>query len=194
MNQYFYIDNDGKQQGSFVPEELRTEGIKRDTLVWTNEMADWQPANEVEELKFLFADSAGYYPPQTPPKSFSTPPPPVQAAQFGSSNVATEPMPKTWLVESILITILPFVLCGSVLSLLGIVGIVSASKVESQFRAGDYALANESSRQAKRWTMITFWITIGWVIVLALLVIGILVFGFSIAGVGSMLGSSVYSA
>lgn len=59
--------------------------------------------------------------------------------------------PKTWLAESILVTIfccLPF----------GIVGIVNSSKVESRFRAGDYEGADQSSADAKKWTMIGFWI------------------------------------
>lgn len=188
MNRYFYIDNSGKQQGSFTPEELRAENIKKDTLVWTNEMDDWKPANEVEELKVLFEGSAGYYPPKTPP-------PPVYHTHAPGEQEAPsyEPAPKTWLVESILVTILPFFLCGSLLSLLGIVGIVSATKVESQYRAGEFGLAQESSRQARRWTLITFWITIGWVIVLALLFIAMLVFGFSIAGIGNVLGNSLYT-
>ena len=53
MNKYFYINSEGKQTGTFAPEELRAENIKRDTLVWTNDMTDWRPAEEVEELKFL---------------------------------------------------------------------------------------------------------------------------------------------
>ncbi len=192
MNRYFYIDNTGKQNGPFTPEELRVEAIKRYTLVWTNDMVDWKPANEVEELQSLFAESAGYYPPQTPP-SHSATPPPAEPAYAPGSRVNMEPVPKTWLVESILVTILPFILCGSVLSLLGIVGIVSASKVESLYNAGEYALANDSSRQAKRWTVITFWVTIGWVAVLVLAFVAMLVFGFSAASLGSVIGNSVYS-
>ncbi len=59
--------------------------------------------------------------------------------------------PKTWLAESILVTLfccLPF----------GIVGIVNSSKVESAFRTGDYEAADRASAEAKKWTMIGFWI------------------------------------
>lgn len=188
MNRYFYIDSSGKQNGTFAPEELRAQNIKRDTLVWTNEMTDWKPAGEVEELKFLFADSAGYYPPQNPVNQ------PLQTPSQGHSAAHSNAplMPKNWLIESILVTILPFVLCGSVLSLLGIVGIVSASKVESQYRSGDYNMAAESARQAKRWTLITFWITIGWVAILILAVIAMLMFSFSVAGISEMFESALY--
>lgn len=69
--------------------------------------------------------------------------------------------PKTWLVESILATLfccLPF----------GIAGIVNASKVESRFRVGDIEGAHQAAAEAKKWTMISFWIGI---VVIALYVI-----------------------
>ncbi|MDR2125733.1 MAG: CD225/dispanin family protein [Prevotellaceae bacterium] len=62
--------------------------------------------------------------------------------------------PKTWLVESILATLfccLPF----------GIAGIVNAAKVESRFYAGDIEGAERYSREAKKWTLISFWIGLG---------------------------------
>src|SRR5690554_757471 len=69
----------------------------------------------------------------------TTPPPPPQ------SNIPVRP--KTWLVESILVTILcclPF----------GIVGIVYAAKVNSLYDQGLYSEADRSSKNAKRWTTI----------------------------------------
>lgn len=57
--------------------------------------------------------------------------------------------PKTWMVESILVTIcccLP----------LGIVGIVNASKVSSLFVAGDFEGAQRASAEAAKWTKIGF--------------------------------------
>ena len=56
--------------------------------------------------------------------------------------------PKTWLVESILVTLfccLPF----------GIAGIVNASKVESRFYAGDVTSAQQASDNAKKWTIVS---------------------------------------
>ncbi|MFN0215316.1 MAG: CD225/dispanin family protein [Saprospiraceae bacterium] len=61
--------------------------------------------------------------------------------------------PKTWLAESILVTILcclPF----------GIVGIIHAAKVESAFNTGDHDGAERASAEAKKWTMIGFWVGI----------------------------------
>jgi len=75
--------------------------------------------------------------------------------------------PKSWLVESILVTFfccLPF----------GIAGIVNASKVESRFYAGDVDGANTASAEAGKWTKVAFWVGIAfyaiyfivWVVIL----------------------------
>ncbi len=53
--------------------------------------------------------------------------------------------PKSWLVESILVTLfccLPF----------GIVGIIKAASVDSKFRCGDYEGAQQASAEAGKWT------------------------------------------
>ena len=62
--------------------------------------------------------------------------------------------PKTWLVESILVTIL---CCLP----LGIAGIVNAAKVESRFYAGDIDGAARASNEAGKWTKVGFFIGIG---------------------------------
>lgn len=57
--------------------------------------------------------------------------------------------PKTWMVESILVTVfccVPF----------GIVGIVNASKVSSLYALGQYEEAQKASSNAKKWTKIGF--------------------------------------
>jgi hypothetical protein len=62
--------------------------------------------------------------------------------------------PKSWLTESILVTIfccLPF----------RIVGIVHASKVEQLFYVGQEEAANRAAAEAKKWTKISFWIGVG---------------------------------
>ena len=64
------------------------------------------------------------------------------------------PVPKNWLVESILVTLfccLPF----------GIVGIVNAANVNSKYAMGDYAGAQAASAAAGKWTKIGFFIGIG---------------------------------
>ena len=76
--------------------------------------------------------------------------------------------PKTWLVESILVTILcclPF----------GIAGIVNAAKVESQFNAGNYEGARKASANAKKWTIVSFAVGLGGAIIYGI----IMVLGFA---------------
>ncbi|WP_298651324.1 GYF domain-containing protein [uncultured Proteiniphilum sp.] len=182
MNRYFYIDAEGKQKGTFSPEELRREGIKRDTLVWTQGMEQWRRAEEIEELYSLFSDT--YREPQVIADQ-----PAVRYDRPGEAAgpQTHRPMPKTWLVESILVTILPFMLCSSVLSLLGIIGIVYAAQVESFYNRGDYAASLESSRSAAKWTRIAMWIAIGWI---ALIVIGIILFVVFIGSLSGLAGMS----
>lgn len=77
--------------------------------------------------------------------------------------------PKTWLAESILVTIfccLPF----------GIVGIVHAAKVDTAFNSGDYAGADRASSEAKKWTMIGFWIGLASIGLYLLFMLGMLLF------------------
>lgn len=69
--------------------------------------------------------------------------------------------PKTWLLESILVT----VLCCLPL---GIPAIVYASKVESLFYAGLIDDAEQASHIAGRWTKIAFWVGIAFYIIIAL--------------------------
>lgn len=63
----------------------------------------------------------------------------------------TNVCPKTWLVESILVTIfccLPF----------GIIGIINASKVNSLYSDDQIAEAEAASENAKKWTRIGFFV------------------------------------
>jgi len=87
-------------------------------------------------------------------------------------NQASNPsvQPKNYLVESILVTIfccLP----------LGVVGIVFASQVSTKYVAGDYAGAEESSKQAKKFMI---WGIIAWVI---LIVAYLAIMGTSLAAI-----------
>lgn len=183
MNRYFYINAEGKQNGTFSPDELRQENVKRETLVWTQGMEQWKRAEEVAELGFLFEVQTGA-PLTSQAEQMQTAPYDRPAAQQGY-----RPMPKTWLVESILVTILPFILCSSFLSLLGIIGIVYAAQVESFFNRGDYTAAAEASHSAAKWTKIAMWIAIGWVLLMVAAFILFFVFVGSVAGVGELLNT-----
>lgn len=75
--------------------------------------------------------------------------------------------PKTWLAESILVTLfcrLPF----------GIVGVVHAAKVSTFFAMGNYEMARKQSADAAKWTKISFFT--GLVVILIYLFIYLAVF------------------
>ena len=117
----FYIYKNGSKLGPYGMEDLKKVDFNKDTLVWCKGFDNWKKAEEVPELEELLAS----IPPATPTEA---------------------PMPNTWLVESILITLfccLPF----------GIASIVYASKVESQYMLRNYQQAEYYSRQAKNWTI-----------------------------------------
>jgi len=91
------------------------------------------------------------------------------------NNLNNQSPPKTWLLESILVTLfccLPF----------GIAGIVNASKVESRFFSGDVEGANRASREAKKW------ITIGFILGIVVIVLYFLFFSASML---ALLGSGM---
>ncbi|MDR0659771.1 MAG: CD225/dispanin family protein [Prevotellaceae bacterium] len=100
---------------------------------------------------------------KTPPKEENTQQAYQQPQQAGYTQNPELP-PKSWLVESILVTILcclPF----------GIVGIVNASKVESRWYAGDKAGAKRASEEAGRWTKIGFFSGLAFAFIYVLLVV-----------------------
>ena len=181
MNRYFYIDSEGKQKGTFTLEELRNEPIRKETMVWTQGMAEWKRAYDVVEMQPLFEVTSS----NASQTAYGANP--QQQAHQTTATYNAPLMPKTWMVESILVTILPFILCGNIFSLLGIVAIVNASKVESMYHQGLFAQANESSANAARWTKITFWIAIGAIILGIIALILAIVFFGSLAGIGHAL-------
>lgn len=130
----FYILINNVKQGPFTVEELANKSITPNTMVWTIGFPDWKPAKQVAELSNLLSN----LPPEPPVENTNT-------------------MPKTWLVESILVTIfccLPF----------GIIGIINATKIETLYYNGQYKQALNHSKLAKKWTlwgffsMLVFWI------------------------------------
>lgn len=79
-------------------------------------------------------------------------------------NVSQQKPPKSWLLESILVTLfccLPF----------GIIGIIYATKVETLFYAGDIEGAKRASENAKTWTLLGFFIGLVVAVVYLLLII-----------------------
>ncbi len=178
MTQYFYAIGT-ERKGPVTLADLRAAPITRATLVWHEGLPDWKPAGEFPALSDLFMVQQ---PPEVPlfsepsaptygqpaPSRMPPPPPPQMGVNSGppayrpgpgpgprrnSYDAIGGPPPKTWLIESILVT----VLCCLPL---GIVGIVNASKVESRHYAGDDEQAAYHSREAGKWTKIGLYVGI----------------------------------
>lgn len=133
MRYYYYIE-DNQKKGPFTLEELAQRDIYSSTYIWYSGLEDWVYAGEVEELKEILNQN----PPSIPHTDFEE--------QRNASLGVMSPMPKTWLVESILVTIF---CCQP----LGIVGIIYSVQVESSYNRGEFALASEYSRKARLWTL-----------------------------------------
>ena len=83
----FYIALPGKKKaGPFKKEELLANGLKPNSLVWSNGMPTWKAAKLVDELSDLFVAT-----PPTAQASAATPPPLPQAAPAPTP----PPMPDT---------------------------------------------------------------------------------------------------
>lgn len=133
----YYILLNGAKQGPFTLEELYKQNLSRQTMVWKTGMPDWVMAKDMPELADLIA--------QLPPDI------PTQAPNQKQNTEDKPMMPKSWLVESILVTLfccLPF----------GIVGIIYSTQISSNYNCGNYIAAEEASKNAGKWTKIGFWV------------------------------------
>lgn len=174
MKKYYFLRGE-QRMGPFTVDELKQQDIDRQTWIWFEGLEKWTRLNEITELIEVWSTlpppvKSGY----ESSNSYQAPPPPPnpsygqqntsygqQNTSYGPQNVKqhlSQPMPKSWLTESILVTLLcclPF----------GIAGIVNASKVESRYHAGDVDGAYRASAEAKKWTTIGFWLGIAAIII-----------------------------
>lgn len=179
----YYIAENGQPAGPFEPNELLMHGLTVNSLVWTEGMPNWVSASQVPELMAVLTGQpvTPTYPtggvdtqlPQTPPYGGTQPPMPYGPStqpttpygqadqpyaqpQYGPSNQQQNIMPKTWLTESVLVTVLSCLCCCNVIGLItGIVSIVKANGVKTKFMAGDINGANANSSSAKMWMIVT---------------------------------------
>jgi hypothetical protein len=183
----YYIAENGQPAGPFEPSELLAHGLTVNSLVWGEGMPNWISASQVPELMALLGGQTfnpgnlDTQLPQTPPMGGQAPMPqmppfnpqptttgtpygqgttnqPYAPPQYGpGTNQPQNMMPKTWLTESIIATIVCSLCCGaSVITLItGVIAIFQANGVKTKFNSGDYAGANSKSASAKMWMLIT---------------------------------------
>lgn len=89
---YFIIIND-VQQGPFTVEELSQLGLRQDSLVWCEGMAQWTPAWQVEELKPLLFGTRQQERLSVEPMAQPTPPPVPPRVPQEPQPAAANPQP-----------------------------------------------------------------------------------------------------
>lgn len=181
----YYIAENGQQSGPFEPSELLAHGLTVNSLVWCEGMPNWTSASQVPELMALLSGQtfnpgnidaqlpqmppmggqtqlpqAPPFNPQqtTQPTTYGTPNQPYAPPQYGpSNNQPQNMMPKTWLTESIIATVVCSLCCGAsfITLITGVIAIFNANGVKTKFNSGDYAGANKKSASARLWMMIT---------------------------------------
>lgn len=153
MKQYYIIRND-QPAGPYTIEELAAMGITPDTIVWAEDIADWIPAYQVNELNSLFASTTAQVPPYQVPYRQATEAPSYNTTVPKARPSVRPPMPPTYLVWSILVTIF-------LSRIIGIIAIVYSIQVSSRYYAGNYEGAAYASRQARLWVRIPAYIFLG---------------------------------
>lgn len=161
---YFIVINSQKM-GPFEVSELLRNGATPQTLVWCDGMPDWLPATDVPETANLFG-------PYTAPQPFAQKPNPQPQQAYPQA----PQMPKTWLIQSILVTLfccLPF----------GIVGIIKSSNISILYAQGLYDQAELCSKEAGKWTKIGFWIGLIGVILYIIFMVIAVTMGYSMSAI-----------
>jgi len=100
--EYYYFLND-EQQGPVSIDQLKSVGLRSDSLVWSEGYDEWTPANEVEELKIVFKK-----PPMPPPKPLMPPTNDIPISSSSNGSNLTN-----WLICGIIAA--GFVVVGTIL-------------------------------------------------------------------------------
>ena len=136
--EYYYIDEHGEQFGPYSLEIFRLLPLKRQSLVWCTGMGEWAAAETMEELKASLRKES-----PNPDTSDRQVEPGALTPPAAQQDQPSRPMPKSWMTESILLTLL----C----SIIGLIPFFHAMQVRNLYRAGDYEGAERESATAKKW-------------------------------------------
>ncbi|MFI3322163.1 MAG: CD225/dispanin family protein [Rikenellaceae bacterium] len=151
---YFYIDSSGQQKGPYTLELLIKEGILSETLVWHEQLTDWQQAGFIEEINEILnpkttKDNGALTPPPTPQKEaeqFSSLYDKISSGEYSYKDREKEreviiiERPKRWIIESVIISIffLP----------MGLIALIFALQSDSKWRQKEYNEARALSKKA----------------------------------------------
>ena len=76
MEREFYYLDEKEQKGPFSIDQLKTVGLKPDTLVWTEGFENWKPVKDIEEFKVFIKKT-----PPPPPIIDNSPNTPINQSQ-----------------------------------------------------------------------------------------------------------------
>jgi len=142
MDSYFYLDQNGQQQGPVAANELPNYGVTRNIYVWKQGMSNWQMAGSIPELSDIF------------PPSIT----PVVHPPYQSQFTQQLSKPDNLMVWSVLVTLLCFLPTG-------IVAIIYSNKVDSLWALKDYDGAQQAANSAKTWCLVSLGLAVAtWLI------------------------------
>lgn len=140
MKEYFYLDSNNQQQGPVSPTLFPQLGVNRNTMVWCAGMDNWVPAGDIPELH-------DYLIPQ-PSSTYNNS---VNNGRFVNNQPYNNGLPQlpppsnlVWGILTTILCCLPF----------GIVSIVYASQVDSEWNVGNYERAYRKSNLARTWAIV----------------------------------------
>lgn len=119
MSQNFYIIVNGKQEGPFTIEQLKSKGIQRESLVWTEGLDNWTKAEHVALLNDLLRSMPPPMPNMEPKANHhQIPPPPIPNTNndlpyFGYELALRRERLFATIVEAIVISIPVLIIFGS---------------------------------------------------------------------------------
>lgn len=180
MDNKYYAMIDGEQKGPFSLEELPKAGVRPSTYIWCKGMPDWQKAEENADVCRLFRNHLydimhpgdqpapslqndldkykvqpdqkdGKYPSRFDRFLEETGNDPLPTIDEIEKNKDTSTPPVSMIGYAWLVTFFCFFPTG-------IVALIYAYKSKKSWNQGNNALAHETSRKAKMWTGITFFI------------------------------------
>lgn len=159
---YYYLDNNGAQQGPVDKNLLRSLGVTADTLVWKKGMEQWVKASLVPELRPIFISE----PVDTPPTPLNASQRPytnenvgynkdekssetttaASAYSAGTANNTKPAKPNNNLIFAIVTTILCCIPLGAV-------AIYYAYQSDLAYNAGDLQAAESNGKKARNWSI-----------------------------------------
>lgn len=169
MDTKFYIAVNGNQAGPFSFDQLASQNITPDTLVWFAGQPDWARASTIPQLQSLFSrpaqpyqQSGQGYQQQPYQQPYQQPAQPVYGQQqygqpiYQQQNNAGMSAPRTnWMTWAIVATVAGVLFGGCLALIFGIIAINKASAANKAYAMGDVMTGDANNSSAKTWTIVS---------------------------------------